>query len=305
LKLGYFVPQMGKVASAENIKRVAQEAENQGFNSLWVTDRLLFPVSPKTPYAASPDGKLPEPYKIVYEPLEALTWAGAHTSKIRLGTSVLDMPFYNAILLAKRTATIDALTGGRLDLGMGLGWSQDEYDATNADSSKRGKRADEFLEVLHEVWKNDPAEYDGKFFQLSKSHINPKPAQTPHIPVYLAAFAPAAMKRIAKHADGWMPVAVPVGGMEQMWGAIKGMAKEEGRNPDELKLIVRGNLEVTDKPLGDDRWIFAGTWEQIAADAAATKALGADELILDVTFSHYGESVDGYIEAMPKVLALP
>ncbi len=304
MKLGYFLPQMGKAANAENIKKVAQEAEKQGFDSLWVTDRLLFPVKPKTPYAASPDGMLPDAYKIVYEPLDALTWAAAHTSKIRIGTSVLDMPFYNAILLGKRTASIDALSGGRLELGLGLGWSQDEYEATNADASKRGKRANEFIEVLREIWQHDPAEYDGKYFQLSKSHINPKPAQKSGPPIYLAAFAPAAMKRIAKLADGWMPVAIPVPGMEQMWGAIKAMAKDAGRNPDALKLVVRGNLDVTDKPLGDDRWIFTGTWDQITADAQAVKAIGADELILDPTFSRYGETVDGFIEAMAKVRSL-
>ncbi|MEX0682503.1 MAG: LLM class F420-dependent oxidoreductase [Dehalococcoidia bacterium] len=304
MKLGYFLPQMGRVANADNIVKVAREAETQGFDSVWVTDRLLYPVKPKTPYAASPDGMLPEAYKIVYEPLEALTWAAAHTTKIGIGTSVLDMPFYNAILLAKRTATIDALSGGRLRLGLGQGWSQDEYEATDADASKRGKRSTEFIEVLHEVWKNDPAEFDGKYFHLSKSHINPKPVQKPHPPIYLAAFAPAAMKRIAHHADGWMPVAIPVPGMEQMWGAIKGMAKEAGRNPDELKLIVRGNMTVTDEPLGDDRWIFTGTWDQIKSDAQAVKGLGADELILDPTFSRYGETVEGFLEAMGKVRGL-
>ncbi|MEX1194792.1 MAG: hypothetical protein WED85_07005, partial [Dehalococcoidia bacterium] len=95
-----------------------------------------------------------------------------------------------------------------------------------------------------------------------------------------------------------------VPGMEQMWGAIKGMAKEAGRNPDELKLIVRGNMTVTDEPLGDDRWIFTGTWDQIKSDAQAVKGLGADELILDPTFSRYGETVEGFLEAMGKVRGL-
>jgi alkanesulfonate monooxygenase SsuD/methylene tetrahydromethanopterin reductase-like flavin-dependent oxidoreductase (luciferase family) len=89
-----------------------------------------------------------------------------------------------------------------------------------------------------------------------------------------------------------------------MWAGVKQMAKDAGRNPDDLKLIVRGNLTVTDEPLGDDRWIFSGTWDQIKADAAAVKALGTHELIVDPTFSRYGETVDGFIEAMGKVRAL-
>src|SRR5690242_12829864 len=107
MKLGCFIPQMGTDASPEAMVKVAQAAETAGYNSVWVTDRLLYPVNPRTPYAAAPDGKLPEAYKIVFDPLDSLNWVAAHTTKIRLGTSVLDMPFYNPIVLARRIAAID------------------------------------------------------------------------------------------------------------------------------------------------------------------------------------------------------
>lgn len=301
MKLGTFLPQIGPAASAEAIVKVAKHAEASGLDSVWVTDRLLFPVDPKTPYNASPDGKLPDVYKTVFEPLEALTWAAAATTKLRIGTSVLDIPFYNPILLAKRAATIDQLSGGRLTLGMGLGWSQDEYAATNADESKRGRRATEFLRCLFEIWENDPAEFHGKYFDLARSYMGPKPVQKPHIPVYLAAFSPAAMKRVAKYADGWHPVAVPVAGMEQMWGAIKQMAKDEGRDPDSLKLCVRGNLHISDTDLGTDRWIFAGSPAQIKADIAAVRNLGADELTLDPTFSPGVTTADDYVKTIDLI----
>jgi probable F420-dependent oxidoreductase len=301
LKLGTFVPQLGPAASGEAIVTVAKHAEKAGFDCVWVTDRLLFPVEPKSPYGASPDGKLPDVYKIVYEPLEALVWVAANTKTIGLGTSVLDMPFYNPITLARRTSTIDVLSGGRLRLGFGQGWSQDEYEATNADASKRGKRADEFLQVLKAVWTQEPAEFHGKFFQLNKSHIGPKPVQKGGPPVYLAAFAPPALKRVATLADGWHPVGLPVGAMQAMWGSVKEMAKAAGRNPKDLALSVRGNLHITDTPLGDDRWIFSGSPDQITADIAAVRDLGANELALDPTFSPGLKTADDFIRVIDEV----
>jgi probable F420-dependent oxidoreductase len=294
MKLGCFIPQMGDAASGEAMVKVAEAAEKLGFNSVWVTDRLLFPVNPKTPYAASPDGKLPDAYRTVYDPLQALTWVAAHTSKVRLGTSVLDMPFYNPILLARQASALDQLSGGRLTLGMGQGWSEDEYQATNADATKRGRRANEFLKVLHEIWTTDPAEFDGKYFSLSKSHIAPKPLQKPHPPVFLAAFNPAALKRAAKYADGWHPVGLPFPAISQMWESVKTMAKEEGRDPATLKLIVRGNLNLTDAPAGNGRWPFTGNRDEVSQDIATARELGAEELIVDVTFSPNVKTADDF-----------
>jgi probable F420-dependent oxidoreductase len=285
VKIGCFIPQIGPAATPESMVKVAQSAEKLGFDSVWVTDRLLFPVNPRTPYAASPDGKLPDVYKIVYDPLESLLWVAAHTKKVGLGTSVLDMPFYNPVVLARRASAIDQLSGGRLILGMGQGWSQDEYAATNADASKRGARADEFLQVLTEIWTNDPAEFNGKYFQLAKSYIAPKPAQKPHPPVYLAAYSPGAMKRVARFADGWHPVGLPFDAIRGMWASVLEMAKAAGRDPKELKLSIRGNLHLTDDPAGEGRWPFHGNKDEIKQDVAAARELNADELVIDVTFS--------------------
>src|SRR6185436_15106525 len=118
----------------------------------------------------------------------------------------------------------------------GQGWSQDEYDATGADPKTRGKRADEFFQVLHAIWKDNPAEFKGLYFTLPKSTIQPKPAQKPHPPIYLAAFSPSAMKRTATYADGWIPVGMPVDAMQGMLGQIRQMAKEAGRDPNKIGL---------------------------------------------------------------------
>ena len=301
MKLGFALPNIGPVSTAEAVTKVAQRAEALGYESLWTVERLLYPVRPQTPYPVTPDGMLPEPYKHVLDPVEALTFAAAKTTKIGLGVSVLDIPYYNPVMLARRLSTLDFLSNGRLRVGLGLGWSKDEMDAASADMKERGARADEFLDVLKAIWTTNPVEYRGKFYQVPKSYIGPKPVQKPHPPIYLAAFALPALKRLATKADGWNPVAIPVDGMAQMFGAIQKMVKEAGRDPSTLKMIVRANLELSEKPLGKDRMIFTGTMEQIKEDVAACERIGAQEVFFDPAFGPGGQTVERWLELMEEL----
>jgi probable F420-dependent oxidoreductase len=304
MKLGFALPNIGPIGTAEAVSKVAQSAEALGFDSLWTIERLLYPVKPQTPYPATPDGSLPEPYKYVLDPLEALTFAAAQTKTIGLGTSVLDIPYYNPVMLARRLTTLDVLSSGRLRVGLGLGWSKDEMDAAGADMKQRGARADEFLQVLKAIWTTNPVEFRGKFYTVPKSYIYPKPVQQPHPPIYLAAFVPAALNRLARMADGWNPVAIPVDGMAQMFAGIQQMAKDAGRDPSSLKMVVRVHLEITDKPLGKERMIFTGTLDQIKDDMAACNKIGAHEVFFDPTFSPGGQSLDRWLALMEQLRKL-
>src|SRR5262249_14883832 len=163
----------------------------------------------------------------------------------KLGTSVLDMPYYNPVMLARRLTTIDFLSNGRLCVGLGLGWSKDEMDATGADMKKRGAAAGEVLQVLKAIWTTDPVEFHGKFYNIPRSYIHPKPVQKPHPPIYLGAFAPVALKRLAREADGWNPVFLPIPVMEEMFASVRQMAAEAGRDPSALALVVHGLVELT------------------------------------------------------------
>ena len=303
MKIGFGLPNIGPLGSAENIAQVAERAEALGYDSLWTIERLLWPVKPKTPYPVS-GGHLPDGYKYSLDPLDTLTYAAARTKKIALGTSVLDIPFYNPVLLARRLTTIDILSQGRLRIGFGLGWSQDEMDAAGANMKTRGALADEFLQVLKAIWTTNPVKFEGKFFRVPESMINFKPVQKPHPPIYMAAFAPAALKRVATLADGWNPVAVPPAGMQQMFGSIQQMAKEAGRDPGRLVMVVRGNLHLTEKPLGADRAFFAGNVDQVREDAQACAKIGAHELICDVTFEPQAQAISGWLSLMEKLRKL-
>jgi alkanesulfonate monooxygenase SsuD/methylene tetrahydromethanopterin reductase-like flavin-dependent oxidoreductase (luciferase family) len=133
MKIGFGLPNIGPLRTHENILKVAERAEALGYDSLWTVERLLWPMKPQTPYPVTADGSLPEGYKYSLDPLDTLTFAAARTKNIALRTSVLDMPYYNPVTLARCLTTIDVLSNGRLRVGLGLGWSQDEMDATNAD----------------------------------------------------------------------------------------------------------------------------------------------------------------------------
>ena len=301
LRVGFFLPQIGPAASPDAIVKVAKRAEELKYDSLWVTERLLYAVEPQTSYYGGP---LPEVYKRVFDPLETLTFAAAHTSRVALGTSVLDIPFYNPVLLARRLTTLDVLSGGRLRVGFGLGWSKDEHDAVGASMKGRGKRATEFIKVLKAIWTTDPCEFHGKFFHLPKSIIQPKPVQKPHPPIYMASFAPQAMKRTAELADGWMPVGVPIDGLRSMMSQIRSMAQSAGRKPADMKLMARYNLTITPKPLGSDRSFFSGTLDQIKDDIKAVKDLGPDELLLDVTFSPDCQTEASFLSYLERIRKL-
>jgi len=295
MKIGFALPNIGPIGTAEAVTKVAQRAEALGYSSLWTVERLLYPLQPQSPYPGTPDGHLPEVYKHVLDPLDALTYAAAQTKTIRLGTSVLDMPYHSPVVLARRLTTIDVLSNGRLSVGLGLGWSKDEMDATNADIAKRGALADEFLPLLKAIWTTNPVEFHGKFFNLPKSYISLKPVQKPHPPIYVAAFVPAALKRLAKHADGWNPVILPLPAMEEMYKTIKQMAKEAGRNPSSIAMLVRAFPDISETALGKDRPIFSGTLEQISDDVRTCAKIGAEEVFFDPAFSPGGQSLDRWL----------
>ena len=243
---------------------------------------------------------------LIFALLYKLAWPqikkgmAARTERIALGTSVLNLPWYNPVLLARRLATLDVLSGGRLRIGLGIGWSPDEYEATGAPWNTRGKRADECVNALKSIWTTDPVEIEATGFRVAKSIINLKPIQKPHPPIYMASFTPAAMKRVAREANGWFPVGFPLSVIGTMFEQLKTMAQQAGRDPKSFELIVRGNVEFTSAP-SKNRADFTGSFDQVAADIETTKKLGAHELVIDVQFSPDIEAVEDILKRMEEI----
>jgi probable F420-dependent oxidoreductase len=304
MRIGFALPNVGPVATPEAVIAVAERAEALGYDSLWTIERLLYPVRLQRPYPVTPDGSLPEVYKHTLDPLEALTFAAARTKKIALGTSVIDMPYYNPVLLARRLTTLDFLSNGRLRVGLGIGWSKDEVDATGGDFHRRGAMAEEGIQVLKAIWTTNPVKLQGKFYRVPESYIGPKPVQKPHPPIYMGAFAPRALKRLAKYADGWNPVAIPFEGMAQMFESIKQLTKEQGRDPSRMELIVRAHPEIAEKPLGKERPLFCGTLDQIKEDITRCGSVGAHEIHFDPTFMRGGQVLERWLTVMEQLRKL-
>ena len=235
------------------------------------------PVQPQAPYPATADGSLPLPYRRSLDPLAVLAFVAAHTTRARIGSTIINLPFYNPVLLARNLASIDVLSGGRLSVGFGLGWSPDEFEAVGVPMNDRGRRAEEALKLIQAIWTENPVEFRGRYCRLPKSYVDLKPVQKPRPPIYMAAYTRSAMARVARLADGWNPTGVPAGAMGQMFGDIKRMATDAGRDAGALQMIVTANVEIHAEELGPGRMIFTGTPEQIEADIAATRRLGAKE----------------------------
>ena len=273
-------PPWVRSADRTPLTRTAQRAEALDYHSLWVADRLLYPLAPRTPYPATPDGSLPEYFKRCLDPVEALTFAAAHTRRITLGTSVLNMPFYNPVVLARRLATLDLLSGGRARVGLGQAWSADELEAVGADPKARASRADEFIGVLKAMWGPDPVEFQGRHFRVARSIVGLKPVQRPHPPVYLAAFVAPALRRAASVADGWLPSSLPIAALAKMVPQLHALARQAGRDPGRLEVIYLTGAQLTSAPLDEaKRAALCGSAAQVRADVGRLADVGVTEVI--------------------------
>jgi probable F420-dependent oxidoreductase len=285
-------------ASVENILRVAQEAERLGYNSLWTYERLLYPIAGIT----QPDGstwQLPESYKSAYEPVETLSFVAAHTQHIKLGTSIVNAPFQSPVLLGRRFATLDRLSHGRAIAGLGQGWMPQEFATSNVSMKERGKRIEEYIKALRAIWGPDPVSFEGNFYHIPASLINPKPVQKGGIPILIGFNTPAAIKRAARLADILNPIASTFEALESAVTTFHSAAREAGRDPATLKVFVRANVPITATPLPDGRRPFlGGSPEQIARDLIRIQNLKVDE----VFFSDQASStVDEAVQRLEEI----
>ena len=288
MKVGILLPVTGQQATRENISHVAKEAENEGFDSLWVLERLLAPLNPKTPYPATPDGSLPPQYQNVLDPLATLSYVSSITSKISLGTSVIDMLFHNPVILARTFATLDILSNGRIICGLGLGWSKDEYDVSNIPFKEKGKRADELIDTLKRIWTSDEVQFSGEYYNIPASKIGPKPIQKPQVPIYLGGFSQGTFSRIIKYdLDGWLSVlAGPLDYLQNSINTIKDLAKKANKDPNKFRVILLAYPNVMDsgQPDQGQRFPLTGTIEQIGDDIQKIKQMEVDHIVFGYNF---------------------
>ncbi|WP_165978269.1 TIGR03619 family F420-dependent LLM class oxidoreductase [Actinomadura darangshiensis] len=273
VELGIGLPTSGRYASPEAIAQVAEGAERIGLGSVWTFDRLLRPTVPIA--MGGPGGPVmdpPEAFGSVYDPLETLTYVAARTSRIRLGTSVLDSLFQNPVILARRIATLDRLSGGRLIAGLGQGWMSQEFEAAGVPMSRRGAGFGEHIEAMRAVWGPDPVRFDGRFHRIPESEIGPKPVRPGGPEVLVGAVAPASIDRAARLGTGLSLVIFEWGMVRDTIARFRGAAEAAGHHPSALPVVVQVNGDVTGKPL-DERAPLTGSPDQVAGDLAALDEL--------------------------------
>ncbi|OAH14846.1 LLM class F420-dependent oxidoreductase [Streptomyces jeddahensis] len=284
IPLGLALPQLKQYDLGRDVPAVAKAAEDIGYESLWVFERILFPEPATQGLYGIPGLPWPDEYRSVADPLVTLTLAAAATERARLGTSVLVAPLHVPFQLARSLATLDAASGGRVVAGFGTGWSLDEYAAASvAPFEQRGKVLDELLDVCQAVWGPDPVSYEGALTRIAPSEVGPKPVRP--IPVLLPANSPRALRRLVERADGWMPVGMGAGQLAAQWQQLQDLAAEKGRK-EPVQSVLRVNPRYSAKAYeGEDRAPFQGNVEQITEDLAAHAEVGLDEIFVDLSGS--------------------
>jgi probable F420-dependent oxidoreductase len=274
---GFGAPVSGAWATPANLATFAAEAERAGYTTLWSFQRLLVPV-----------GSGMEPvYQSVLDPMAALAFAAAVTSRIRLGVALINMPYVSPGYLAKQAASLDVLSAGRHDLGIGIGWLPEEFALTGADMSKRGARTAEYVRVLHELWAPGISEFSGQFYQVPAGSVLPKPVQPGGPPILLGGMARPALERAGRIADGWVTSSRTdlsrIGGLITI---VKESASAAGRDPDSLRIVCRGVVRAGSAVAGPDgeRLRLSGSYEQISSDARWLGEQGVTEVFFDLNW---------------------
>lgn len=269
-----------RLASPQTIADVAVAAEALGFDSLWVGERVFYP------------GKAPADSPIDFEPLTVLSYVAACTSRIRLGTSTLILPYRHPILLAKAIATLDQLSGGRVILGVGSGWLEAEFAALGIPFAHRGPICDEYIAALRELWTSDEPRFQGRFCSFGPLTFSPRPVQKPHPPIWIAGDSNRALRRAVELGDGWQPE-LGLQEMERAAHRFHAVAAAGGRVPPPLLALGR-RLGLTQDTLGPEREPVHGSPEQVASDLQRYQRLGVRHFV----FGIYRPSVEEIVRDM-------
>jgi probable F420-dependent oxidoreductase len=278
MRIGFGAPVAGAWASPDNLAYFAGRADELGYDSLWSFQRLLTP-----PEADS----LAPVYRSVLDPISALTFAAASSSRIRLGVAVINSPFVSPAYLAKQASTLDVLSNGRLDLGLGTGWQTEEFVASGVSKERRGARQEEYLAALHTLWADEVSSFEGEFYTIRPSRMAPKPVQKPGPPVLLGGVVDAALRRAGRLGAGWISrSATDLTKMHEHIAVVRGAAEEAGKDPDAVRVAVRGVVRAGEdvRDESGERKRLSGSYEQIRADAAWLGELGVTELFYDLNW---------------------
>jgi probable F420-dependent oxidoreductase len=291
-ELGWSLPSRGPLARVELLTRLARLADSLGYSVVTISDHVVLPTRSSEPYPYDKAGAFPGGADQVYlEPIALAAWLLAVTRRLRVAISVLVVPYRNPVVTAKQLATIDAISGGRLIVGVGVGWWREEFEALAAPRfEERGPVTDEYIRLMKALWTEDAPRFEGKYYRIGDVTMLPHPAQKPHPPIWVGGHTEPALRRTALLGDAWHPIGLrgPAGLAPDELGEkvarIRALAAQAGRDPASIGVAFRGPLDLSPargRATGDGLPPLTGPLDKVAADIRAYQAAGVDTMIFD------------------------
>ena len=311
MRFGLYLPTRGPLCEPDAIAAIVREGEAMGYAAMVIADHIVFPVDVASAYPYTVDGGFPGQGDTL-EQLSLMAYVAALSETARLVTSVMILPHRNPLTTAKMLATIDVLSKGRVTVGVGVGWMREEFEALGApDFDRRGAASNEYIEIFKKCWTQDPVSHDGEFYSFKALRCVPHPVQKPHPPIWIGGHSRPALRRVARHGDGWHPVGataaspLPPAEFRKLLDDLKRMTEAEGRDFDALTICLKApSYEPERIPTGQDRLLFTGDPGRIAEDIRTYAAMGVEEMIFDFRSPPVARTIENMARFMQEVAPL-
>ncbi len=299
MRYGFYLPTRGPLANRRDLSAILETTERLGFASVMVADHIILPTKIESAYPYTVNGNFVSESEC-FEQLALMSFVAGRTEKLRIVSSVMIVPHRNPVFNAKALATIDVLSGGRLTVGIGVGWLAEEFKALDtADFKHRGAVTDEYIGIFKKLWTGNPVAHQGQFYSFDEVVCHPQPLQVPGPPIWIGGHSAPALRRVAKFGDGWHPVGataaspLPPDEMRGHLASIERMMQAEGR--DFSKLQVSYKAPIYDggiAPKGEARRLFTGGKDAALTDITTFAKLGVHELVFDFRAPSLNECLD-------------
>ena len=299
MRYGFYLPTRGPLANRRDLAAILEAAERLGFSSVVVADHIILPTKIESAYPYTVAGNFVSESEC-FEQLAMMSFVAGRTEKLRIVSSVMIVPHRNPVFTAKSLATIDVLSGGRVAVGIGVGWLAEEFKALGAaDFKQRGAVTDEYVDIFRKLWTGKPVSYNGRFYSFDEVVCHPRPLQPAGLPIWIGGHSGPALRRVARLGDGWHPVGataaspLPPEEMRQKLGQIEKMMQSLGRDFSKLEICYKAPVyDGGIPPKGEARRLFTGGAAAALEDIATFAGLGVHELIFDFRTPTLNECLD-------------
>ena len=277
MKFGVCLPQYGREVTFDDLRAVAADAEALGFDSVWASDHVVTPEHMHRNIGPN-----------FLDVFAVLSHVSGITTRLKLGTTVLVVPYRNPLVTAKIVSTLDLLSGGRVILGVGAGGATDEFAALGVPESQRGRRTDEYLAAMTELWTTDPSAYSGRFVNFEGVRFAPKPVQSPHPPIWVGGRSDAALRRAVRFGEAWHPTGTRMDVIRERIERLAAIAEEAGREKPPSTTVHLGVSLEEEIGSSDERRPGRGSPEQVAGDVAALRDMGVPVVVCNFRAENTG-----------------